>query len=76
LCKPYDFLCTLGIPEKIEDAIEKFRESGNLNLANEYSQVWNAVMEVFDHTVEVMGMRPLELRSLPVYLKSDLENAK
>ncbi|ABN53249.1 MAG TPA: ATP-dependent helicase/deoxyribonuclease subunit B [Hungateiclostridium thermocellum] len=51
----YDFLCTLGIPEKIEDAIEKFRESGNLNLANEYSQVWNAVMEVFDHTVEVMG---------------------
>lgn len=51
----YDFLCTLGIPEKIEDAIEKFRESGNMNLANEYSQVWNAVMEVFDHTVEVMG---------------------
>ncbi|GAE90733.1 ATP-dependent nuclease [Acetivibrio straminisolvens JCM 21531] len=51
----YDFLCTLGIPEKIEDAVEKFRKSGNLNLANEYSQVWNAVMDVFDQTVEVMG---------------------
>ncbi len=51
----YDFLCTLGIPEKMEDAVEKFRKSGNLNLANEYSQVWNAVMNVFDHTVEVMG---------------------
>ncbi|HHV28420.1 helicase-exonuclease AddAB subunit AddB [Acetivibrio mesophilus] len=51
----YDFLCTLGIPERIEDSIENFRKSGNLSLANEYSQVWNIVMEVFDHTVEVMG---------------------
>lgn len=51
----YDFLCTLGVPERIEDSIERFRKSGNLNLANEYSQVWNIVMEVFDQTVEVMG---------------------
>jgi len=51
----YDFLCTLGVPERIEDSIEGFRKSGNLNLANEYSQVWNIVMEVFDQAVEVMG---------------------
>ncbi|ATW23894.1 helicase-exonuclease AddAB subunit AddB [Candidatus Formimonas warabiya] len=51
----YDFLCTLGVPERIEDSIERFRKSGDLNLANEYSQVWNIVMEVFDQTVEVMG---------------------
>jgi len=51
----YDFLCTLGVPERIEDYIERFRKSGDLKLANEYSQVWNIVMEVFDQTVEVMG---------------------
>jgi len=51
----YEFLCTLGVPERIENSIERFRKSGNLNLANEYSQVWNIVMEVFDQTVEVMG---------------------
>lgn len=51
----YDFLCSLGVPERIEGSIERFRRSGKLNLANEYSQVWNIVMEVFDQTVEVMG---------------------
>jgi len=51
----YDFLCGLGVPERIERSIEKFRNDGNLNTANEYSQVWNIVMEVLDQTVEVMG---------------------
>ncbi|HEY8499637.1 MAG TPA: helicase-exonuclease AddAB subunit AddB [Clostridia bacterium] len=51
----YDFLCGLGVPERIEQSIEKFRNDGDLNTANEYSQVWNIVMEVLDQTVEVMG---------------------
>lgn len=51
----YDFLCTIGVPERIEAAIESFRDGGELTLANEYSQVWNILMEVFDQSVEVMG---------------------
>ncbi len=51
----YNFLCSLGVPERIEERIETFKNDGNLNLANEYSQVWNIVMEVFDQMVEVMG---------------------
>ena len=51
----YDFLCELGVPERIEQSIEKFRKDGDLNTANEYSQVWNIVMDVLDQTVEVMG---------------------
>ncbi|KJS01592.1 MAG: ATP-dependent helicase [Peptococcaceae bacterium BRH_c4a] len=51
----YDFLCVTGVPGRIEASIDQFRKSGKLSLANEYSQVWNIVMEVFDQTVEVMG---------------------
>jgi len=51
----YDFLCGLGVPERIEQSIEKFRNDGDLNTANEYSQVWNIVMDVLDQTIEVMG---------------------
>lgn len=51
----YDFLCAIGVPERIEAAIEEFREQGQLSLAHEYAQVWNIVMEVFDQVVEVMG---------------------
>lgn len=57
----YDFLCFLGVPGRIEDRIEEFRSKGQLNLANEYSQVWNIVMEVFDQIVEVMGDETLGL---------------
>ncbi len=51
----YDFLGRIGVPGRIAASIDRFRQSGQLSLANEYSQVWNIVMEVFDQTVEVMG---------------------
>jgi ATP-dependent helicase/nuclease subunit B len=50
----YDFLCETGVPGLIEDRVERFRKGGALSLANEYSQVWNTVMEVFDQAAEVM----------------------
>ncbi|HZJ56832.1 MAG TPA: helicase-exonuclease AddAB subunit AddB, partial [Clostridia bacterium] len=51
----YEFLCDLGVPELIEERIDDLREAGSLNLANEYAQIWNIVMEVLDQTVEAMG---------------------
>lgn len=51
----YDFLCNIGIPDKIEGLVENFRSSGELDLASEYSQIWNMIMGVFDQIVEVMG---------------------
>lgn len=51
----YDFLCGLRVPETIEASIEAFKKDGDLYRANQYSQVWNNLMEVFDQTVEVMG---------------------
>lgn len=51
----YDFLCTIGVPEKLEERIEFFRNNSRLDLANEYSQVWNIIMEVLDQVVEAVG---------------------
>lgn len=65
----YDFLCALGVPGRIEACIESFRKGGELNLANEYSQVWNIVMEVFDQTVEVMGEENFGLERFANILK-------
>lgn len=55
----YDFLCSIGVPGRIEGAVEEFRAKGQLDLVSEYSQVWNIVMEVFDQIVEVMGPKTL-----------------
>jgi len=51
----FDFLCFLQIPEQMETLIEGFHRSGEIILANEYSQVWNMVIELMDQIVEVMA---------------------
>jgi len=57
----YKFLCDIGVPERIEGLTEEFKVSGQLELAVEYSQVWNIVMEVFDQIVEVAGDESMSL---------------
>ncbi len=72
----YDFLCEIGVPERIKATIEQFRKSGQLNLANEASQVWNIVMEIFDQTVEVMGEETFGLERFSNILKIGLGEYK
>ncbi|MHB8917557.1 MAG: 3'-5' exonuclease, partial [Desulfocucumaceae bacterium] len=72
----YDFLCTIGVPGRIESSIDQFRKSGKLSLANEYSQVWNIVMEVFDQTVEVMGDETFGIERFSNILKIGLGEYK
>ena len=72
----YDFLCSIGVPEKIEVYIENFSNNGNLTLANEYSQVWNIVMEIFDQTVEVMGDETFGIERFSNILKIGIEEYK
>ncbi|MHB1127998.1 MAG: helicase-exonuclease AddAB subunit AddB [Bacillota bacterium] len=72
----YDFLCAIGVPERIESSIDHFRKSGKLSLANEYSQVWNIVMEVFDQTVEVMGDETFGIERFSNILKVGLGEHK
>ena len=72
----FEFLCDLNTPETIEKSIDYFRESGELNLANEYSQVWNIVMEVLDQTVEVLGDESYSLEGFSKILKVGLAEYK
>jgi len=72
----YDFLQTIGVPQRMEDQIEAFRRNGNLNLANEYAQVWNILMEVFDQTVEVLGTDTYGLKSFAAILEIGLAEYK
>ncbi|RNC29814.1 MAG: ATP-dependent helicase/deoxyribonuclease subunit B [Candidatus Dichloromethanomonas elyunquensis] len=57
----YHFLTVLGVPEMMQELIDGFRKDGQLDLAKEYSQVWNIVMDVFDQTVEIMDEETVSL---------------
>jgi len=51
----YEFLCDINMPETIENLIEQFKSQYNLQLVNEYGQIWNVVIEIMDQIVEVLG---------------------
>ncbi|MGI6450001.1 MAG: helicase-exonuclease AddAB subunit AddB [Desulfitobacteriia bacterium] len=65
----YDFLVECGVPARIEEFVRSFEDSGRLSLANEYSQVWNILMEVLEQTVEVMGEETIGLERIANVLK-------
>ncbi len=49
------------MPETIEKLINKFKDKGELDIANQYSQVFNIVVEILDQMVEIMGEENISL---------------
>ncbi|SKA89872.1 DNA helicase/exodeoxyribonuclease V, subunit B [Clostridium sp. USBA 49] len=57
----YEFLVEIKAGEKIENFVLKFEREKQLDLANEYSQVWNVVMDLLSQLVEVLGEEEVKL---------------
>ncbi|PYG87614.1 DNA helicase/exodeoxyribonuclease V subunit B [Ruminiclostridium sufflavum DSM 19573] len=72
----YDYLVEIGVQGRIEEQIRQFTRDGLLRLANEYEQVWNILMDVFDQAVEVMGEEAFGLERFTNTLKIGLEEYK
>ena len=51
----YDFLVELNMEQNIYDLVESFKEKGELDIASQYSQVWDIVIDILDQIVEIMG---------------------
>ncbi|NLO97664.1 MAG: helicase-exonuclease AddAB subunit AddB, partial [Peptococcaceae bacterium] len=69
----YEFLEEIGAFWQIEKKIEDFRLNGRLNLANEYAQIWNILMDVLDQTVEVLGEETMSIENFAKILKIGLD---
>ena len=56
ICKYiYEFLIDINIPNTLEVMIDNFKASNEIDLANQYSQVWDIVVDILDQIVEIMG---------------------
>ena len=51
----YEVLVTLGVPEKVEQHAEQMQKRGEIQAAEEYSQLWNMLIHVLDECAEIMG---------------------
>lgn len=69
----YDLLLELQIPRKINERVDQFRTQGLLNMADQYSQVWDITMDVLDQTVEVMADETFGVERFSNILKIGLE---
>lgn len=57
----YEFLFDINIEETLEKLINNFNEKGDLEIAKEYSQVWQIVVDILDQMVELMGDEKISL---------------
>jgi ATP-dependent helicase/nuclease subunit B len=57
----YEFLSKIQAGERVEYWVQQFKEQKELDMANEYSQVWNVVIELLDQLVEILGDEQVKL---------------
>lgn len=69
----YNFLCDMNISERIQNLIEKFKSTHELDKVNEYSQIWEIVIKVLEQVVEVMGDEVIDIEKLASVLSIGFE---
>lgn len=77
LCEAvYLFLEELEIPKKLELLSEKAAEKGRLVESREHDQAWNAIIELMDQFVEILGDANISLDQFISIMDSGLEEMK
>jgi ATP-dependent helicase/nuclease subunit B len=70
----YLYLEELDIPSKLEKWKAEAEEKGNLVKMREHEQVWNAVIDLLDQYVEILGDEPIGLKSFAAVLEAGFES--
>ena len=62
ICKfIFEYLEEINLKQTIEHEIKKLEEENNLNVASEYSSIWNLILGLLDELVEILGEELLSL---------------
>ena len=72
----FNFLCDIGVYDRVQNTIEELKDSGQLDEAGEYGRVWNIVMETIDQIVEVLGSEKLSLEQFLKVFSIGIEEYK
>nr|WP_279326011.1 helicase-exonuclease AddAB subunit AddB [Bacillus sp. FJAT-47783] len=72
----YLYLEELNVPEKLEVLSQEAEKEGRLIEAREHGQVWNAVMDLLDEFVEMMGDASISVSLFVDVLDAGMESMK
>ena len=71
--KLFDFLLLLNVPQTLEAWSKEAEAAGDLSLAEEHSQLWNAIVGLFDELVDCCGDQTMTLEEYGEVLSEGLE---
>ncbi|ULT58097.1 helicase-exonuclease AddAB subunit AddB [Neobacillus drentensis] len=75
LCEAiYLYLEELDIPDKLENWKVAAEEKGNLVRMREHEQVWNAVVDLLDQYVEILGEEQVSLKAFTAILEAGFDS--
>ncbi|MFD1735243.1 helicase-exonuclease AddAB subunit AddB [Bacillus salitolerans] len=72
----YHLLEQLQVPEKLESWRNEAEKSGDVSRSREHDQVWNAVIDLLDQFVELMGEEPLSLSLFQSMMEAGMESLR
>jgi ATP-dependent helicase/nuclease subunit B len=70
----YSFLTETGADKAVQSAHDRLEEAGELELADEYRQIWEKLGDVFDQAAAVLGQEKMTVSGLGELLKLAIEN--
>ncbi|OLS36489.1 helicase-exonuclease AddAB subunit AddB [Bacillus sp. MRMR6] len=75
LCEAiYLLLEELDIPSKLDSWKQSAEKKGNLVRVREHDQVWNAVIDLLDQYVEILGDEPVSIKTFSSILEAGFES--
>jgi len=72
--KLFEVLLELNVGGKIDLKVKSFAEKGFFNEAQQFAQIWNKTIDLFDQCVEIMGDTKLTIDELYAVLESGFES--
>ena len=71
--KIYEFIQENNIEEKLQEKIEKLEENGNIDLANEYKESYQVLIDILDEIVNIFSKKNLSIEEYYQILKIGLK---
>lgn len=72
----YLYLEELDVPSKLEHWKNQAEEVGNLVKAREHDQVWNAVINLLDQYVEILGEESVSIKQFASIMEAGIESLR
>lgn len=69
----YEFSESINVPGKIKEWIDKFRDEGDQDSADQYDKIWDIFIELLDQIVEVINGEEITLDKFIKVLKTGID---